>query len=205
MVENFVEKYIPVRIQSQISETLQTVLPYKEIETLLKYEKDKFKDLHQTILDDDGIPDLFKSLRQIRMTVGYRDKGKFDDYEGVHAQRRARIFDEPRSEDSFESDRSGASGKENQKQPETNEQQKQKKTNSRNPNDNKNVPSSSHGAMEHGSMQPSLKKTKNRSNQISDGKSQTELTIEKKKAQMDKITEKSHQKYKLDKSEKKAQ
>lgn len=70
MVENFVEKYIPIRIQSQISEALQLVLPFKEAQTLHAYEKDKFKELHQIILDDDGVPDLFKALRQIRMRVG---------------------------------------------------------------------------------------------------------------------------------------
>lgn len=73
MVENFVEKYIPVRIQSQISETLQQVLPYKETQTLAAYEKLRFSEMHQIILDDDGYPNLFEKFKQIRFDIGKID------------------------------------------------------------------------------------------------------------------------------------
>ena len=63
MVENFVEKYIPVRIQSQISETLQQVLPLREIGILAVYEKEKFKNMHEVILEDDGYPHLYAKLK----------------------------------------------------------------------------------------------------------------------------------------------
>jgi len=56
MVENFIEKYIPVRIQSQISFTLQQVLPEKALGLLSEYEKGRFKEMHQILLEDDGIP-----------------------------------------------------------------------------------------------------------------------------------------------------
>lgn len=46
MVENFVEKYIPIRIQSTISENLYVVLPYKERERLTDYEKKRFAEMH---------------------------------------------------------------------------------------------------------------------------------------------------------------
>ena len=42
MVENFVEKYIPIRIQSTISEVLAFVLPYKEKLRLAEFDKKKF-------------------------------------------------------------------------------------------------------------------------------------------------------------------
>lgn len=42
MVENFVEKYIPIRIQSTISEALCVVLPYKIRMKLADFEKKKF-------------------------------------------------------------------------------------------------------------------------------------------------------------------
>ena len=58
MIENFVEKYIPIRIQSTISEVLSLVLPYRERNKLADYEKKRFKELHEVILDDDGIPQL---------------------------------------------------------------------------------------------------------------------------------------------------
>lgn len=58
MVENFVEKYIPIRIQSTISEVLSLVLPYNEKKKLGDFEKKRFMELHQVILEDDGIPKL---------------------------------------------------------------------------------------------------------------------------------------------------
>ena len=58
MVENFVEKYVPVRIQSQISETLHAIMPDQYVEPLDDFERGKFRDMHDAILDDDGIPDL---------------------------------------------------------------------------------------------------------------------------------------------------
>ena len=42
MVENFVEKYIPIRIQSTISETLTYILPYKNRAKLVEFDKKKF-------------------------------------------------------------------------------------------------------------------------------------------------------------------
>ena len=46
MVENFVEKYIPIRIQSTVSEVLAYTLPYKEKQKLQEYDKKKFNELH---------------------------------------------------------------------------------------------------------------------------------------------------------------
>ena len=46
MVENFVEKYIPIRIQSTISEVLSFILPYKERNKLSDFEKKRFMELH---------------------------------------------------------------------------------------------------------------------------------------------------------------
>eukprot|EP00347_Sterkiella_histriomuscorum_P004957 403358437 len=69
MVENFVEKYIPIRIQSTISEVLSFILPYKEKNKLSEFEKKRFAELHQIILEDDGIPKLAEQLKQIRMKM----------------------------------------------------------------------------------------------------------------------------------------
>ena len=46
MIENFVEKYIPIRIQSQISMTLNQILPESNRDLLYNYEKDKFREMH---------------------------------------------------------------------------------------------------------------------------------------------------------------
>ena len=77
MVENFVEKYIPVRIQSQISETLQQVLPFKETQTLAQFEKVRFGEMHSIILEDEGFPNLYEKIREIRVDVGAIDYQKY--------------------------------------------------------------------------------------------------------------------------------
>jgi hypothetical protein len=84
MVENFVEKYIPVRIQSQISETLQQVLPYKETQTLAAFEKLRFNEMHQLILEDDGVPRLYEKIKDIRFDMEHMD---FDNYQGMRLAR----------------------------------------------------------------------------------------------------------------------
>ena len=80
MVENFVEKYIPARIQSQISDTLQQVLPPKALEVLAAYEKVRFGEMHAVILDDDGYPALFEKVKQLRFDISKMD---FENYRGV--------------------------------------------------------------------------------------------------------------------------
>ena len=52
------EKYVPMRIQSQISETLNSCLDRKGMKFLALYEKQKFEDLHNMILEDEGHPGL---------------------------------------------------------------------------------------------------------------------------------------------------
>jgi hypothetical protein len=71
MVENFVEKFIPVRIQSQISETIQDLFMnnQEKLERLDDYEKGKFLEYHQCILDDDGIPQLMDQMKEIRFEI----------------------------------------------------------------------------------------------------------------------------------------
>ena len=83
MVENFIEKYIPVRIQSQISFTLQEVLPEKALGLLSEYEKARFKEMHTILLDDDGIPQLAEQLKEIRF-----DMNNLGRYQGPKQLRR---------------------------------------------------------------------------------------------------------------------
>lgn len=52
--DNFYEKYIPIRIQAQISETLKAVLGGKERRRLELYDNDKNSLLYQALLIDDG-------------------------------------------------------------------------------------------------------------------------------------------------------
>ena len=68
-VENFVEKYIPIRIQSQISETLNSVLPRPQLNKLDNYEMEKFNELNMKILEDDGSANLAAIMREIMKEV----------------------------------------------------------------------------------------------------------------------------------------
>ncbi len=68
-VENFVEKYIPIRIQSQISETLACVLTRSQLNKLENFEMEKFQVLNSVILEDDGGADLKVLMREILKEV----------------------------------------------------------------------------------------------------------------------------------------
>ena len=69
MVENFVEKYMPIRIQSQLSETLRALLSPAMIDKLDDYEEKTFAKFHSKILDDDGIPELIGQMRAIKFEI----------------------------------------------------------------------------------------------------------------------------------------
>ena len=49
-IERFMDKYIPIRIQSQIAETLQSCLPEDYLEKLESYDLQKSKELNQIVL-----------------------------------------------------------------------------------------------------------------------------------------------------------
>lgn len=66
MVENFTEKYIPIRIQSQISETLRALLSSNMTDKLDDYEETAMQEMHQRILDDDGVPTLIEDMRAMK-------------------------------------------------------------------------------------------------------------------------------------------
>ena len=74
-VENFVEKYIPIRIQSQISETLGQVLPRAQLNKLENYEMEKFNELNMKILEDDGSANLASIMREILKEVIAEQEG----------------------------------------------------------------------------------------------------------------------------------
>lgn len=58
MIENFVDKYQPVRMQSLIGETLMNVLDVTGLEKLKAYERQIIGRMHDVILEDNGVPDL---------------------------------------------------------------------------------------------------------------------------------------------------
>ncbi|CAI2385161.1 unnamed protein product [Moneuplotes crassus] len=64
-VENFMEKYIPITIQTQISDTLKSIIDKKMKRSLEHYETRKFNDLHKMILDDNGDPEIKNKIMEM--------------------------------------------------------------------------------------------------------------------------------------------
>lgn len=58
--DNYLDKYLPFRIQNFISETLENVLPQVQLEKLVRFDKAKYKHMHENIIKDDGISNLDK-------------------------------------------------------------------------------------------------------------------------------------------------
>lgn len=58
MVENFVEKYQPVRVQNMIKETCNSFLTGKMKVDHEIFQKLRIEELNETILHDNGEPDL---------------------------------------------------------------------------------------------------------------------------------------------------
>ena len=64
-LENFIEKYIPLKMQNQIAETLDNIFQVKEKKKLRKFEEKKFSELRSNIIADRGLPDLQRECRTI--------------------------------------------------------------------------------------------------------------------------------------------
>jgi len=65
--DNYLDKYIPFRIQNLISETLDNVIDSHQHKKLTKYEKYKFKKMHDYVLNDEGIPDFDKGYGGVKV------------------------------------------------------------------------------------------------------------------------------------------
>jgi hypothetical protein len=68
-IENFMEKYIPIKVQTQISETLKAVLDKKSLKYLDLFETQKFEHLHSAILDDDGNPAIADQVKKLSEAI----------------------------------------------------------------------------------------------------------------------------------------
>ena len=64
-IENFMEKYLPIKIQSQISDTVKAVTDKKSRKNLDLYEQHKYEELHSAILEDNGDPTIMTGLKRL--------------------------------------------------------------------------------------------------------------------------------------------
>ena len=64
-IENFMEKYLPIKIQSQISDTVKIVTDKKSRKNLDLYEQHKYEELHSAILEDNGDPSIVHNFKRM--------------------------------------------------------------------------------------------------------------------------------------------
>jgi len=70
-IENFIDKYQPIRIQSQFSELLNQVFDESPFAKVLQAtEKRMFESLHQALLVDNGVADLLGQMIKINKALG---------------------------------------------------------------------------------------------------------------------------------------
>jgi hypothetical protein len=65
--DNYYEKYLPIRVQSQINDTLKSILEGKLRRRLELYDNDKSKILYQALLCDDGTGDIINQMRNLHI------------------------------------------------------------------------------------------------------------------------------------------
>jgi hypothetical protein len=51
-LERFIDKYIPIKIQAQMSETLHGIAPKAMLDKLDMFESEKYVELNANVLDD---------------------------------------------------------------------------------------------------------------------------------------------------------
>lgn len=79
-IENFIEKYMPLKIQNQISDTLKNSLQAKEKWKLKVFEDSKFMELRECLIEDRGLPCLAEEVHGI-IQKAKEISNKFHGYE----------------------------------------------------------------------------------------------------------------------------
>ena len=74
--ENFIEKYLPIKVQSMISDCLGNVLKFSQLTLLEEFEKIKYEKLYQALLKDDGTPKLVDLSEKLKEQARTRNKGE---------------------------------------------------------------------------------------------------------------------------------
>ena len=71
-MENFIDKYSPIRVQSQISEVLHDMTQHAPQlrDLFVESEKRKFNELHQALLVDNGVGQLLLEMKRVNKELG---------------------------------------------------------------------------------------------------------------------------------------
>ena len=72
MVENFIDKYMPLRIQNQIAEMIEQVFPEMKFK-LHEYNSKTVECFHKIIMDDEGVPKILQKIKEVRHDIQMYD------------------------------------------------------------------------------------------------------------------------------------
>ena len=64
-MEHFIDKYIPIRVQQLIGETVVAVANQSQQTRLQNFEMEKYKKLNEDVLDDETNPDMITLMESI--------------------------------------------------------------------------------------------------------------------------------------------
>ena len=64
-VMHFIDKYIPIRIQQLIGETIAAIGSQSQHTKMQNFEMDKYKKLHEDVLDDENNSELIDLMRKV--------------------------------------------------------------------------------------------------------------------------------------------
>ena len=64
-MEHFIDKYIPIRVQQLISETISAIASHTQAQRMQNFEMEKFKRLNEDLLKDETKPELIDLMGRI--------------------------------------------------------------------------------------------------------------------------------------------
>ena len=64
-VMHFIDKYIPIRIQQLIGETIAAIGSQSQHTKMQNFEMEKYKKLHEDVLDDENNSELIDLMRKV--------------------------------------------------------------------------------------------------------------------------------------------
>ena len=64
-MEHFIDKYIPIRVQQLISETIAAIASHSQAQRMQNFEMEKFKRLNEDLLKDETKPELIDLMTKI--------------------------------------------------------------------------------------------------------------------------------------------
>ena len=64
-MEHFIDKYIPIRVQHLIGQTITAIASQSQMQRMQNYEMEKYKRLNEDLLNDETNPELIDLMRAV--------------------------------------------------------------------------------------------------------------------------------------------